>query len=454
MHELVIANGTVVTADATRRVDIGIDDGRITAVAPTLSGRRVIDAGGLLVIPGGVDIHVHMQLALPGFTSSDSFYSGTRAAAFGGTTTIVDFVHPEARHPSLLAALAERRAEADPQVVIDYALHMALGPWDIARLHELPAVTAAGCASTKLYMAYSYCLDDAQLYQALRAIAAVGGRPVIHAENWALIGALQAEAIARGATAPPAHPRTRPAAFEGAAAARAIAIADYVDTPLHVFHVSCDATVDAIRAARRRGRPITGETCPQYLLLTSDVYDRPGVAGALPVCAPPIREQAEQDALWAALAGGDLQLVSTDHCPFMQADKGRGLADFRTIPGGVPSVEIRLAALYSVGVRRGRLSLNRWVDLCCTMPARLVGLPHKGDIAPGFDADIVLFDFEDEWLVQLKSLHENCDWTPYAGLRLTGRPHSVLHRGRVIVADGVCTAQAGDGRFIATQPRS
>jgi dihydropyrimidinase len=449
--DLVITNGTIVTAWHTVRADIGIVGEQIAAIGTHLTGARVLDAAGKLVIPGGVDIHVHMELALaPDIVSSDTFYTGTRAAALGGTTTIIDFVEAKPDE-SLLAALARRRAVADPQVVIDYGLHMTIGPWDIAKLAEVPAVVAAGGTSFKLYMAYGLRLDDGQLLQALEAVRDAGGRPVIHCENWDIIGTLVRRHLAAGRTEPRWHPRSRPELLEGEAADRAITIAEYVGVPLHIFHVSCGAVVERMRAARARGLPVTGETCPQYLFLSDAAYEAPGLEGLLPICAPPLRPAVEQQVLWQALAAGDLQLVATDHCPFDRATKARGLGDFSRTPGGVPSIEMRLAGVYQ-GVVRGRFSANRWVELCCTAPARLMGLERKGDIAVGMDADLVVFDPERRVTLSTAFLHENVDWTPYEGLELVGWPETVLSRGRVIVANGAFQGEPGRGRFVHRRP--
>ncbi len=452
MLDLVIANGTIVTSEATFRADVGVVGAQIVAIGANLMGARTIDARGKYVIPGGVDIHVHMQMpAGDGVVSSDTFHSGTRAAALGGTTAIVDFVEPEPEE-SLLAALAARRAAADPQVVIDYGLHMTLGPAGMAKLDQIPGAYEAGCGSFKVYTAYDFRLHDGQLMQVFEAIKGAGGLPVIHAENWDVITTLVARNVASGRMTPHWHPRSRPALLEGEAVGRVIDLAEYVGVHLHVFHVSCAAAADRIRSARRRGLPITGETCPQYLFLTQDAYDAPGVDGCLPVCSPPLRPLADQEALWQTLARGDLQIVTTDHCPFTRTDKARGLDDFSRIPGGVPSIEMRLVGVYQ-GVVRGLFSLNRWVELCCTGPARLAGLAAKGDIAIGHDADLVIFDPLRRMTLSKAVLHERVDWTPYEGLEVQGWAEVVLSRGEVIAEGGECHAAPGRGRFLSRKPQ-
>jgi dihydropyrimidinase len=305
----------------------------------------------------------------------------------------------------------------------------------------------AGCSTVKLYMAYGFRLTDDQLLVALQAAHRHGLLPVIHAENWDVICTLIAQNLAAGNTAPRWHPRSRPAIMEGEAAGRAIDMAALVGTPLHIFHISCGEVVERIRQARARGLPITGETCPQYLHLTWDAFEQTGLAAAYPVCSPPIREQAQQDALWQALKTGSIEIVTTDHCPFMSQEKARGLHDFSQIPGGVPSIEMRLAGVYD-GVRRGLLSLSQWVDVCCTRPASLVGLTKKGVLAPGYDADIVIFDPSRSVTLSTDTLHEQVDWTPYTGLTFTGWPAATISRGELIVQDGEFIGTPGRGRYI------
>lgn len=452
-YDLVITNGTIVTADATYTADIGLRGERIAAIGEGLSGAREIDAAGKLVTPGAVDVHVHLSLNLGGgLVSCDDWFTGTRAAACGGTTTIIDFVHPEAGE-TLVQAYDLRRAEADPQTTIDYALHMALGPAQIPQLGDLPHLVERGITTFKLYLAYGYCLKDGELLQALEAIRDVGGLPVVHAENWDVITTLIRRNLVAGRTEPRWHPRSRPAPLEAEAAGRVIDLAAWVGVPVHIFHIGCREVVARVAAARARGLPVYGETCPQYLLLTDAAYDAPGVAGALPVCAPPLRTETDQDVLWAALAQDALQLVTTDHCPFTTEQKARGLHDFSRIPGGVPSIEARFPLLYSYGVRAGHISLNRWVDVCCTTPARLHHLERKGTIAVGYDADIVIFDPDQQVTLSTETLHENVDWTPYAGLTVQGWPSVTLQRGAVLVDNGAFVAKAGQGRYVVRKIR-
>jgi dihydropyrimidinase len=445
--DLVIKNGTVVTSEVTYQADVGIQGERVAAIGQNLTGDRVIDASGKLVTPGAIDIHVHLQMPIGDFVSSDDFFSGTRAAAFGGTTAIIDFVEPEPQE-TLLEALATRRAEADGRVVIDYGLHMTISPPELTKLDELPALVEAGCASFKLYMAYGLRLDDGQLMQALEAIRDVGALPVVHAENWDVICTLIERNLAAGRTEPRWHPRSRPALTEGESAGRLIDLATLVGTPVHIFHVGCQTVVDRIADARRRGLPVTGETCPQYLMLNDTVYDRPGVEGALPVCAPPIRPKGEQVHIWDALAQNQLQIVTTDHCPFTQEDKATGLGDFSHIPGGVPSIEARFPIVYAYGVQTGRFSVNRWVDVCCTTPARLCGLERKGHIAVGYDADLVVFDPARQVTLSTETLHEQVDWTPYDGFKVKGWPAVTISRGDVIVENGEFRGAPGRGKFV------
>lgn len=482
MYDLVIKNGTVVNSDMRFTADVAVSGGKIAAVgrdldvnlggegsqglldlgSQGLSSRssrraRVVDAAGKLVIPGGVDTHVHLTLDLGGDTvSSDDFYSGTKAAAFGGTTTVVPFIHPE-EGEGPRTGFERRQQEAAGNVVVDYAWHMNIGPLAFAGAYRgrdglrryVRESVGLGIPTFKLYMAYGYQLNDVQLYEALEAIGAAGGLAVVHAENFDLISMLVQRAVEAGETHPRWHAKTRPAEFEAEAAARIIAIARRIGVPMEIFHVGTDQVVEEIRRARRAGAAVYGETCPQYLFLNTEALERPGVEAAYTVCAPPVRPEADRQAVWRAIAADDLQIVSTDHCPFTHELKARGLAaGFNKIPGGLPSMEMRMAALYSGGVAAGRFSASRWVDLCSTTPARLHGFERKGVIAPGYDADIVIFDPEEKWTLRAAELHENCGWSPYESMEFTGQVESTFVRGAAVVEKGEFVGERGGGRFV------
>jgi dihydropyrimidinase len=454
MFDLVITNGRLVTAEATTRADLGISGGQITKIGQELTGPKKIDATGMLVLPGAIDEHVHLQMPVGEFSSSDDFYTGTVAAACGGTTTIVDFVEPEPGQ-ALFEALTDRRAEAEGKVVIDYGLHMTLSRADDGTLAEVPDIIQAGAASFKLYMAYEGLrLDDGELLRALAALRAHGGRILVHAENHYAIAYLTALALAEGRTGPENHPLTRPDHMEAEAIYRLLALAHVTGTPLVLAHLSCASGLEAARAARARGQSVWIETCPQYLLLDEHEYCRPGFEGAKFVMAPPPRTEHDRAALWAGLASGEVDTVATDHCPFFfEGQKTRGRDDFSRIPGGAPGIETRLALLYTHGVRTGRLTLERWVEVCCTAPARHFGLaPRKGTLSVGADADLVIFDPHRQAILSVDNLHQNVDYCPYEGWEVCGYPATVLSRGEVIVQNGEFTGASGRGRFLRTNP--
>jgi dihydropyrimidinase len=447
--DLVIVNVQVVTAAESYVADIGIAGERIVAIGEGLRGRRTIDAGGRLVIPGAVDVHVHMQLPLGDITSSDDWRSGTIAAAHGGTTSIVDFADPQPGQP-LLEAVADRRAEAEGQAGIDFGLHLVLADSSRKVLAQLPEAIAAGVPTFKLFMAYEgkYLTDD-QLYQILREIGRVGALALVHAENYPIIRFLVHEFLSEGQVEPRWHPRSHPAVTEGEAAGRLIALAEMAGARACIAHISCASVVSQIQAARDRALPIYGETCPQYLALTETEYERPDFAGARYVCSPPLRTEADQASLWRALGTGDLQVVSTDHCPFWWHDKERGRGNFTQIPGGVPGVEARLPLLYHLGVRSGRLTAQQWVDLCCTQPAKLFGLANKGKIQVGADADIVIFDPERTVPLTADRLHSQIDYSVYEGVTVRGWPAVTISRGKVVVEEGRWVGPEGHGKFVA-----
>jgi dihydropyrimidinase len=448
-----IRGGTVVVAAGSTAADVLIEGESIAAVAPGISPPRdadVIDATGRLVMPGGIDVHTHIDMPWGDTASSDDFETGTRAAAFGGTTTVIDFANPVRGQP-LADALAAWRARAAGRATIDYAFHVTVPEVRPTTLDEIDALIADGVTSFKVFTAYPGVLmiPDDDIALVVRRAAASGALVMVHAEDGDAIARLVAEAIAAGRTDPIHHVLTRPPELEGSATARVAAIAEAEAAPIYVVHLSCRQALDAVRAARARGARVFAETCPQYLFLTIDDAARPGFEGAKYVFSPPVREASHAPELWRALAAGDLDAVATDHCPFDYAtQKSRGIGDFRRIPNGLPGVETRLPLLWQ-GVRDGRLTQERFVDLVATTPARLFGLhPRKGTIEPGADADLVVWDPDREVDLSCAALHMRVDYSPYEGMRVRGGPAAVLSRGRLIVDGSRFLGRAGDGRFI------
>src|SRR5512139_1045545 len=448
-----VRNGRVVTASESYDADLYVDGGRVALVGQGLSlpADTVVDASGCLVLPGGIDVHTHLDMPAGDLTSADDFETGTRAAAFGGTTTVVDFATPEPGE-SLLAALETWRHRADGKAVVDYGFHMAVrevGDKTLAEMARL--VREEGVTSFKLYLAYPGVLqvDDASFFRALLGARECGALTLVHAENGGVIDVLVRRALARGDTAARFHALTRPPETEAEATARAIAMATMAGAPLYVVHLSCAAALAHVTAARDRGLPVHAETCPQYLFLSAADYDRPGFEGARYVMSPPLREASDQEALWRGLAGGDLEVVATDHCPFTLAEKARGRHDFSRIPNGAPGIETRMMLLWDGGVGAGRIDAQRFVELTATAPARLFGLwPRKGTIAVGSDADLVVWDPEREVRLSAETLHMRVDYSPYEGRVVRGGPVVVLSRGEVLVDHGEWKGRSGRGQFL------
>jgi dihydropyrimidinase len=452
---ILIRNGDIVTAQKRWRGDIRCHEGRIVELGEALEPSpkdEILDASDRFVFPGGVDPHVHMQLPVAGTVSSDDFESGTAAALAGGTTTIVDFVHP-ARGEDFLEALEARRAEAR-KAVADYGLHMAVTWWGEETARWMAdCVHHEGIPSFKLYMAYKETvgLEDADLIRALESAHHLDARVLVHAEHGDMVEHLRRRLAAEGSLGPEAHPLSRPPQVEGEATSRMSFLAGLTGASAYIVHVTCRQAVEALKQARESGQEIYGETCPQYLLLDETVYESPNFEAASYVIAPPIRAAEHQEALWQALRTGTLQVVGTDHCPFnLEGQKELGRNDFRQIPGGAPGVEHRLALLYSYGVKQGRIELQQFVDLVSTRPAQLFGLyPRKGSISVGADADLVLWDPEATGTISAATHHHRCDRSIFEGFPLTGLPSTVIAAGRVQYQDGDLAVERGAGRYLA-----
>jgi len=458
---LLIKNGTVVNADAQSAADVLVDRGVIARVGPALDAAAdtVLDASGLYVLPGGIDAHTHLDMPAGAIRSSDDFETGTMAAAYGGTTTIIDFATPE-RGQELGRALDAWMGLAGGRALIDYAFHMVVPEWRDGTAAEMDRLVQRGVTSFKLFMAYPgrLMLDDGAIFRALRCTRGNGGLVALHAENGAVIDVLVQEALALGRTAPKFHARTRPAGAEGEAIRRAIALAEMAGAPVYIVHVSSAEGVAAIARARERGVPVHAETCPQYLCLSDAEYDRPGFDAAKFVISPPLRPPEDQDALWEGLAEGVLDVVATDHCPFGMDDpphKRLGLSDFSKIPNGAPGIETRLLLLWDQGVRTGRISPSRFVEVTAAAPSKIFGLwPRKGAIAAGSDADLVLWDPSARTTISASTHHMRVDYSLYEGRTVTGAPVTVVSRGEVIIDRGTVTGRKGRGVYLSRTPRA
>lgn len=466
MTDLLVRGGTVVTATASRRADVAVDGGRIVAIEPDLSGPaaaadQVIDATGLLVLPGAVDVHTHTRVATD--DQPDRFYQDSVAAAFGGTTTFLAFNNPgtgstPAGERSLLAGLREWRAVTDGDSAIDFGLSLAISGRAEGALGELPATIDAGVATSKAFMVFDFRLPDDRLFEAMRVMAARGGMLQVHCEDPVLLDAAVADALQRGDVLPRYHAGTRPPYVEAVATARALAFARQAEAPVHIVHLSSAAALDEVRRAKAIGIPVTAETCPSYLVFTEAEYEESDpVRCASYLVAPPLRSAADRDALWEGLADGSLDLVATDHVPdriaVEKADAARGVP-FNLISNGVPGIETLLTILYSEGVAKGRITLERMVDLIATTPGRRFGLPTKGAVAVGRDADFVVFDPAPRRTVRAANLHHTSDYTPYEGLAVTGAVRDVLVRGQPVIRGGQFVGWRGAGQFVERQVAS
>ena len=457
-----IKGGTVISATGADKADVLVDGEKIIAVMfpgsdPALSAEsgaeRVIDATDKYVIPGGIDAHTHMELPFGGTAASDTFETGTRAAAWGGTTTIIDFP-VQSFGMAVRDGLDTWKAKAEGNCAIDYAFHMIIGDVNDASLKEMDKLVDEGITSFKLFMAYPgvFLSDDAQILRAMQQAAGNGSMIMMHAENGIAIDLLAQQAVDRGETDPYYHGVVRREEFESEATHRAIKLAKVGAAPLYIVHLSASEALEEVTRARDKGANVFAETCPQYLYLSlEDHLGRPGFEGAGFVCSTPLRSKHEHHSrdLWKGLRTNDLSVVSTDHCPFCMKDqKELGVGDFRAIPNGIGGVEHRMDLIYQ-GVVMGELTLPRWVELCSTTPARMFGLyPQKGSIQPGADADIVLYDPNASWTISVDNHHMNMDYSAYEGHEIQGKVDTVISRGRVVIENNSYHGKKGDGKFL------
>lgn len=457
-YDLVIANGTVATASDTFRADVAIRDGRIVALGHDLgsAAKEVVDVTGLLVLPGGIDSHVHLaQRSAPGIVMADDFESGTRSAAFGGNTTIMPFCQQQ-KGESLRAAVQDYHKLADGKCHVDVSFHLIISdPAEQVLGQELPALVEDGYTSFKIFMTYEgLALNDREILETLDVARNTGALVMIHAENYDAIRYLTDKLEREGKTAPYYHAVSRPIPVEREATHRAISLAELIDVPVMIVHVSNREAMEEIRRAQQRGLKVMGETCPQYLVLTADDLQGLNMEGAKYVCSPPPRDRASQEACWQGLQQGVFSVFSSDHCPFFYDSEAgklipKGRTSFRWVPNGIPGVAARLPILFSEGVVKGRIDLNRFVALSATNHAKTYGLyPRKGTIAVGADADIALWDPDRKLTLTHAMLHDGTDYTPYEGMEITGWPVSTLVRGRFVVRDGELVGAPGLGTYL------
>ena len=463
MTDLVVTGGTVVTAARSFSADVAVADGKVEAVAPGLVVRspqaQIIDANGLLVLPGCIDVHTHVRL--PSEDEPDRFYQDSVAAAFGGTTTFLAFNNPgtgisEEGAGSLLRGLQEFRDRTEGESVVDFGLSAVIGGQQEDPISELPALIASGVPSFKAFMVYDFRLPDERLYQILRTAEAHGGMLQVHCENAIIIDALVADALAAGDVAARYHAETRPTYAEAEATHRAIALARAARASVYIVHLSFADALAEVVTAKARGWPVYAETCPHYLALTADRYASPDEAQVIrSVISPPLRTDADRRALWLGLRAGGLDLIASDHVPDRLAvEKRMPAPPFPQISNGAPGIETLLAIVYGVGAARGELGLERMVDLLATTPARLFGLQDKGAIEAGKDADLLLFDASAQRTIRQADLHHTSDFTPFEGMEMRGSVRTVLLRGRPVIRDGLFVGRRGAGRFLERTPAS
>ncbi len=448
--DILIKNGTVVTAEQTFKADIHISNGKIKSVAgqiPPADNIKLIDAKGMYLMPGGIDPHVHMHLPTPAGFSSDDFKTGSKAALYGGTTTIIDFVTPN-KGQALPEALKARKNEA-LNCLCDYSFHVSPVDFNDRTEQDISEILNAGINSFKVYTAYAIGLNDADLQKVMNVIAKKGGLITVHAELGDEIDKLRAEYAASGKLSPEYHPKSRPDYTEADAVKKVIEFADKAGCPLYIVHVSSQKSIEHITKAQKKGQSVYAETCPQYLLLDDRKFKGNFAQTAAYVFSPPLRKKADNDGLWQALKTGTIQTVGTDHCPFTFNQKSLGKADFTKIPNGAGGVEHRLSLLYTYGVLKNKISLNQFVNLSSTQAAKIFGLyPQKGEIAVGSDADIVIWNPDTEQVISTETHHQNCDLNIYEGFKTKGAPEYVLLRGQIMLENGKFLNTNQSGKFL------
>lgn len=461
-----IKNGTIVTAADTYQADVLIEDGKVALIGANLAGDdlEVIDADGLLLLPGGIDVHTHLDLPFGGTVASDDFFTGHKAAAFGGTTTHIDFaIQPIGG--TLRQGIGEWHHKAEGKACIDYGFHVAITDLRDEVMKEIPLVIDEGVTSLKLFMAYKglFQVDDTTLFRAMMTAAENGMLIMVHAENGDVIADLTAKLLAAGKTEAKYHAVAHPALAEAEATARAVALAGIAGAPLYVVHMTCEEAVEQLALGRQKGLPVMGETCTQYMFVFEDDLAKPNYEGAKYICSPPVRKPKDAQVLWKALANHTLQAVSTDHCPFWFeggvkgriAGKELGKPSFDKIPNGMPGIEDRVPVMWHFGVNEGRFNANRFVEITATNPAKIFGLyPRKGTIAIGSDADIVLWDPEKEHTISAETHHMNTDYNVYEGITVKGWPVRTLLRGQSIVIGESWHGQEGTGLFLRRSPHA
>lgn len=459
-----IKNGTLVSASDTVAADLLIENGKIALIGQDMQDddAATIDASGKLLLPGGIDVHTHLELPFGGTVSSDDFFTGHRAAAFGGTTTHLDFVI-QPIGGSLHDGIAAWHEKANGKAAIDYGFHIAITDLRDDVMAEIPSVVDEGITSLKLFMAYKgvFQIDDTTLFRAMNVAAKHGLLIMVHAENGDVVAELTSQLLAEGKTAPKYHATSRPAIAEAEATGRAVAMAGISGASLYVVHMTCEEAVEQLVLGRQKGFRVMGESCTQYMFIFEEDLAKPGFEGAKFVCSPPVRQPKDAPVLWRSLANNTLQVVSTDHCPFWYEGgingrlpgKELGQASFDKIPNGMPGIEDRMAVMWHHGVNGGRLTPNRFVEITSTNPAKIFGLyPHKGTLSVGADADIVLWDPNHEHTISAATHHMNTDYNVYEGMTVRGWPTQVLLRGELIVDGERWLGQAGNGRFLRRRP--